>query len=133
MRKTLISIVILMIGLNVGCKEERDTCAYEGRDSRRQTVKVAQEARGRVTLIAGENSDFWAIVSEEGIIGQNTPIYDGPDIIVPCNLPDTLKEVDLRVVFSGELKSACDDFASLNSFSTIYYSTLSQIRKTKNE
>ena len=132
MKTTLILSAILITGLIVSCKEDGNTCEYEGCDSRRQTVKVAHEVRGRISVLSSEYPEVWVIVAE-GIIGQSGPIFDGPDVVVACNLPDTLKEEGLTVVFSGELKSVCDDFGPPNSSSVVYYSVLSQIKKINNE
>ena len=124
--------MILLIGFIVSCQEDENTCQYEGCDSRRQTVKVAQEARGRIGILSSEYPDVWSIVAE-GVIGQSEPIFDGPDVIVVCNLPDTLKKEGLLAVFSGELKSACDDFGPPISTSAVYYSILTRINLIVNE
>lgn len=115
------------------CKQDSNTCDYEGCDLRRTTIKIANEVRGRISVLDSIHPDLWVIVSEEGIIGQNNPVFDGPDIVVVCNLPDSFKVYDTKVIFSGELKDACDDFISSNSPSKIYYSNLTQINDLKNE
>ncbi len=95
-------------------------------------MKVAQNEGGRISVLSSEYPDVWVIVVD-GIVGEKGPIFDGPDVVVACNLPDTLEVEGLRVVFSGELKSTCDDFGPSSSSSAIYYSVLSQINVTKDE
>ena len=81
-------------------------CQYDGCDLRRQTIKIATNASGRISVLA-KYPDIWAIVSEEGIIGEDDPSFDGPDIVVICSLPDSMKVIGLQVIFSGELKDTC--------------------------
>lgn len=123
LKLTLLLWVFLISGF--GCKENVIPCEYEGCDPKRQTIKIAEEVRGRISVLDSKHPNLWVIVSEEGIIGQEGPIFDGPDIVVACNLPDSLKENGLKVIFSGELKDACDDFKLFNS--TLYYSNLTQM------
>lgn len=127
MLKTIIVKRLLLISLifclSIACTEKDSGCIYDECDHRRKTVKIANGSKG--TMLFFPNPDIWMIESREGIIGSNVPIIDGPDIVVPCNLPEEFKVKGLQVVFSGELKDACDDFNS--SLSKFYYSTLVKI------
>jgi len=128
-------IQLLLISLIFSCKDDvqiQDGCQYNGCDLKRPTIKTANNAAGRISIFSKQYPDLWVIVSEDGIIGEDGPIYDGPDIVVICNLPDSLKVYDLQVIFSGELKDSCEDFEK--GFSEIYYCTPAQLTiKRKNE
>jgi hypothetical protein len=119
-------LFIVSVGLSLfSCKDDLDSCEYEGCDQQRQTIKKAKEVKGRISVFDSQHPNLWVIVSEEGIIGSDAPIFDGPDVVIFCNIPDSLKTNNLRVIFSGELKDSCDDFKP--SISEIYYSTITQI------
>ena len=128
-------IQLLLISLIFACKDDvqiQDGCQYNGCDLKRQTIKLAVNAVGRISIFNQQYPDLWVIVSDEGIIGKDKVIIDGPDIVVICNLPDSLKVYDLQVIFSGELKDSCEDFEK--GFSEIYYCTPAQLTiKPKNE
>lgn len=129
----LIPLLSFILISSLGCEENEGppSCEYEGCDPKRQTIKIAEEARGRISVLDSNHPNLWVIVSEEGIIGQEGPIFDGPDVVVACNLPDSIKEYGLQVIFSGELKDACGDFEPSNS--TIYYSNIKQLQVIKND
>lgn len=120
-------IQLFLISSIFACKDDvqiQDGCQYNGCDLKRQTIKLADNAAGRINVLS-KHPDTWVIVSEEGIIGEDGPIYDGPDIVVICNLPDSLKVIGLQVIFSGELKDSCGDFDTWVSKN--YYCSPSQI------
>jgi hypothetical protein len=96
----------------------------------RKTIKAAQNAKGRISILDVQHPDTWVIVSEEGVIGQSSPIFDGPDIVVVCNMPESLKIYDLKVIFSGKLRDSGNDFKS--GISKIYYSDLTKLQTLKN-
>jgi len=126
---TGIITMVLLFSIMTSCKEQ-DRCEYESCDFRRPTIKVADHAKGRIGILSSQYPDTWVIISEEGIIGESTPIFDGPDIVVVCNLPDSLKINDQRVVFSGELKDSCTDFEKWTS--KVYYGHLTTVTLVKN-
>jgi hypothetical protein len=117
-------LLTLLCSLTNCISNEQASCTYKGCDYQRPTIKNANQVKGRITTLSG-HPDTWIIVSEEGIIGQNTSIIDGPDIVIACNLADSLKILNQRVIFSGELKDSCDEFKALTS--KIYYSYLTYI------
>lgn len=119
-----ILLATLFCSLTNCMSNEQTYCKYVGCDVKRPTIKNANQAKGRITTLTG-HSDTWIIVSEEGIIGQNTPVFDGPDIVIACNLPDSLKVLNQKVVFSGELKDSCDEIKAWTS--KVYYSYLIEI------
>jgi hypothetical protein len=90
-------------------------------------IKSAKDVRGRVSVLDLDNPNTWVIVSEQGIIGNPNPVYDGPDIVIPCNLPDTLKRQDTKVVFSGDLREYKGSARSW--LSTLYSSRLTAIKR----
>jgi len=124
-RLTAILISAALILIAARCEEE-NSCDYKGCDPRRQTIKVAQNAIGRVAILSAQHPDVWVIVSEDGIIGENSVVFDGPDIVIACNLPDSMKKDGLKVIFSGELKDSCNDYNSFTSI--IYYSSTENIQ-----
>ena len=83
-------------------------------------VKTANDVQGRISVLDTAHPDLWVIVREQGIIGNPNPIYDGPDIILPCNLPDSLKRQDVNVLFSGELRQYQ---GSLTAWTSILYNS----------
>ncbi len=118
--KNNLEILILFMLLVLSCNNNvKDSCEYTGCDPQRQTIKIAYEAKGRVEVFSQKFPDLWVIVSEEGIIGDNNAIFDGPDVVIICNLPDSMKIMGRKVIFSGELKSSCEDFE--RGLSEIYY------------
>lgn len=124
LKKTCLLTALVIV---FGCKKpETDPCVYEKCDPRKKTVKTATNTKAVVSVLDSRHPDIWVLVSEEGIIGSSHPTYDGPDIVVPCNLPDSLKVMGQKVLFSGELKPSCDDFEP--GFSIIYYSNLQSIK-----
>lgn len=96
-----------------GCKDDRNSVGC-GCDSY-AIVKVASNAKGRVARLSAEHPDKWVIVSEEGIIGNPNPIYDGPDIVLVCDFPDSLKVEDQKVIFSGQLTKPCETYETWTS------------------
>ena len=119
-----ILLMTLFCSLTNCMSNEQTSCKYIGCDVKRPTIKNANQVKGRITTLSG-HPDTWIIVSEEGIIGQNTPVFDGPDIVVVCNLADSLKILNQKVIFSGELKDSCDEFKAWTS--KVYYSYLTEI------
>ncbi len=89
-------------------------------------IKTANEVRGRISVLDTAHPDLWVIVSEQGIIGNPNPINDGPDIVLPCNLPDSLKRQDVNVLFSGELRQYQGSLTAWTS--TLYNSRLTAIK-----
>lgn len=89
-------------------------------------IKTANQVRGRISVLDTAHPDLWVIVSEQGIIGNPNPIYDGPDIVLPCNLPDSLKRQDVNVLFSGELRQYQGLLTTWTS--TLYNSRLTAIK-----
>lgn len=124
-------LLIILLSNLTNCKSNEQTpCIYKGCDAERPTIKNAIHAKGRITTLSG-HPEIWIIVSEEGIISENTPIFDGPDIVVICNLADSLKIINQRVIFSGELKDSCNDFEAWTS--KVYYSYLTDITINTND
>ena len=124
LKKTCLLVLLTVI---FGCeKPETDPCAYEKCDPRKKTVKTATNSKARISVLDSCHPDIWVLVSEEGIIGSKYPAYDGPDIVVPCNLPDSLKVMGRKVLFSGKLKPSCNDFEP--GFSIVYYTNLQSIK-----
>ncbi|MEN8249809.1 MAG: hypothetical protein ABFS32_12825 [Bacteroidota bacterium] len=122
--KTIQFLIILY--LSISCNNEtKDPCQFNGCNSQRQTIKVASNAKGRISTLSQQYPDLWVIVSEEGIIGEESITFDGPDIIIVCNINDSLKVLGQKVIFSGELKDSCNDFEK--GVSEIYYCTPKQI------
>jgi len=119
-----ILLLTLFCSLTSCMSNEQIPCNYVGCDVKRPTIKSANQVKGRITKLTG-HPDTWIIVSEEGIIGQNTPVFDGPDIIIACNLADSLKILNQKVIFSGKLKDSCDEFKAWTS--KVYYSYLTEI------
>ncbi len=117
-------IATFFCGLTNCMSIEQTSCKYIGCDVKRPTIKNANQAKGRITTLSG-HPDTWIIISEEGIIGQNAPIFDGPDIVIACNLADSLKILNQKIIFSGELKNSCDEFKSWTS--KVYYSYLTEV------
>ena len=93
-----ILFMTVFCSLNNCMSNEQTPCKYVGCDVKRPTIKNANLVKGRITTISG-HPDTWIIVSEEGIIGQNTPVFDGPDIVIACNLADSLKILNQKVIF----------------------------------
>lgn len=124
----IITMGLLLMG---GSCQKDSACEFRGCDTTRPTIKFANQAKGRITILSAQHPDTWAIISEEGIIGEDTPIFDGPDIVVVCNFPDTLKIIDQRVVFSGDLKDSCGDYETWNS--KIYYGYLTEVSLIEDE
>lgn len=118
-------IIVMGLLLMSGSCQKDNICEFNGCDIMRPTIKVANQSKGRIAILSAQHPDIWVIVSEEGIIGEDTPIFDGPDIVVVCNFPDSLKISDQRVVFSGELKDSCGDYEGWNS--KIYYGYLTEL------
>lgn len=119
-------VQFLLLSLILSCTDDdQDACEYNGCDIRRQTIKLADNAVGRISVLSQQYPDLWVIVSEEGIIGDDNVLIDGPDIVVICDLPDSLKTNGLKVIFSGDLKNSCKDFEK--GLSAIYYSTPTMI------
>ncbi len=119
-----ILLLILLSSLTYCMSNEQTQCTYKGCDTQRPTIKNAKHVKGRITTLSGR-PDTWIIVSEEGIVGQNTPIFDGSDIVIACNLADSLKILNQKVIFSGELKDSCDEFKTWTS--KVYYSYLTDL------
>lgn len=107
--------------VQLSIQENLGNCGLEG-----PAVKVAKDVRGRVSVLDASNPDLWVIVSEQGIIGNPNPIYDGPDIVIPCNLPDSLKRQNLKVIFSGDLKEYKG--TAKGWLSTLYNSELTSVK-----
>ena len=124
-------IIFFLLPLMLSCDNEmQENCIYDGCDSRRKTIKVADNIVGRVSILSQHYPDTWVIISKKGIIGDGNMIYDGSDIIVICNLPDSIKFDGQKVVFSGKLKDSCDDFDKW--VGEIYYCIPTYINKIKN-
>ncbi len=119
--------VLLVFGgmLTISCSNEQNPCEFNGCDIMRPTIKVANHAKGRIAILSAQHPDIWVIVSEEGIIGEDKLLFDGPDIVVVCNFPDSLKISDQRVIFSGSLKDSCGDYETWTS--KIYYGYLTEL------
>lgn len=128
--KCLHIIALGLLFMSSSCQKD-NICEFNGCDVMRPTIKVANQAKGRIAILSKQYPDTWVIVSEEGIIGEDTPIFDGPDIVVVCNFPDSLKISDHRVIFSGELKDSCGDYKAWNS--KIYYGYLTSLSLNLNE
>ena len=128
--QAIITLLLLCALCGVRCKKQDDPCAYDKCDPRRKTIKVAENSKARVSVLSIRHPDVWVLVAD-GIIGYDGPIFDGPDIVVPCNMPDSLKIMDLKVTFSGDLKSSCDEYGP--SLSTIYHSNLRMIKSRQQQ
>ncbi|MBX2965148.1 MAG: hypothetical protein KF845_03315 [Cyclobacteriaceae bacterium] len=128
----LFVLLIFFSMVAISCSNEQNSCEYTGCDIMRPTIKIANQAKGRITILSAQYPDTWAIISEEGIIGGSTPIFDGPDIVVVCNFPDSLKISGQRVIFSAKLKDSCGDYEpSWNS--KVYYGYLSALLLNEDE
>lgn len=127
-QKILIASCLFMLA--VTCKQQEPQSSrlldQSPCSDNRPTVKVAQSVKGRISVLDVDHPDVWVIVSMQGIIGEIRPIFDGPDIAIPCNLDNTFKKNNLEVIFSGSLKDS--QGRSPPSLSTIYYSQLTNIQ-----
>lgn len=128
-----LTVIVSLLSLTSSCQnqeleEPRKISDLGPCDVARKTVKVAKDVKGRVTVLDVDHPSLWVIVSEQGVIGVPGPVFDGPDIVIPCNMPDSLKKYDLKVVFSGDLKESQDGLPS--GTSKLYYSSVTSIRLT---
>jgi hypothetical protein len=130
MKKSFLCICIvvsLLQGLLVACQNPEPDASNKLVDcvAPGAVIKTAQQVRGYISVLDADHPDLWVIVSEQGIIGNTNPIYDGPDIVLPCNLPDSLRKQDVRVLFSGELRYYQGPLTAWTS--TLYNSRLTAI------
>lgn len=123
---SLLSVICSCQNQNIGTEVSRESSELGPCDVSRKTVKVARNVQGRVRIFDIDHPNLWVIVSQQGIIGQTGPIFDGPDIVVPCNLPDNMKQNGLLVVFSGDLKDSKNELPTLTN--KVYYSQLTNLQ-----
>ena len=117
-----IAVFTMMIFINYGCKKTKvDTCTYDGCDSGRKTVVIADNSGGYMSI--NSTTGKWAVNSR--ILGT----IDGTRTSIICiDINDSLKVIGKSVIFSGEIKEGCDYPKSDVPFADIYYITPTKIQ-----
>lgn len=105
-----------------GCKKTKaDSCAYDGCDSRRKTILVANNSEGYMSI--NNATGKWAVnLRVDGTI-------DGIRCCIICtNINDSLKIIGKSVIFTGEIKEGCNYPKSDVPFADIYYISPTKIQ-----